>query len=47
MGSHFFFEDAKPRFANGAHDVAEGVDHLDQSYISDSSVGDVGGDLGV
>jgi hypothetical protein len=47
MGSHFFFGDAKPCFADGDHDVAEGVDDLDQFYISDSSVGDLGGDLGV
>ena len=47
MGSHFFFGDAEPRLADGAHDVAEGVDDLDRFYISDSSVGDVGGDLGV
>ncbi len=47
MGSHFFFGDTKPCFADGAHDVAEGIDDLDLFYISDSSVGDVGGDLGV
>ncbi len=47
MGSYFFFGDAKPRFANCADDVAEGVDDLDRFYISDSTVGDVGRDLGV
>ncbi len=47
MGSHFFVGDAELHFADGAHDVAEGIDHLDQFYISDSSIGDVGGDLGV
>jgi hypothetical protein len=47
MGSHFFFCDAKPRFTDCADDVAEGFDDLGRFYMSDSSVGDLGGDLGV
>jgi len=47
MGSHFFFGDVEPRLTNGPHNVAEGVDDLGRFYISGSSVGVVGGDLGV
>ncbi len=47
MGSHFFFGDTKPRFADGAHRVLKGVDDLGRCYIVGSSVGGGGGDLGV
>ena len=47
MGSHFFFGYAKPRLTDSPHNAVEGVDDLDRFYIFGSSVGDVGGDLGV